>query len=673
MDSPSSVTPYTSVQHWLDDAAYLFAARIELILGDHGGADGESLFAGYVASDEALRLSRAIQNGADLRPGDTQEMALIAARLSSAIAVQNLPAGRLVAVFGLPAEDLLLLALLAVGVIDTRFSTLFAWLNDDAQRRRLTPALTERLCGPWSSTPQQKFASNSVFCDYRIVSFVDEPGRALSDRGCGLQDSVAGWLCSDQQRAPEDEALQGLLVDVPLVEDISFLLPEGRPALPAEGLFVMTGSSGSGRAAIVAAHWATSGIEAWQLDAREVAESRPILGAALRNAAVTGRGLILSKANVLPASTLRWLTGMNAAPVALIATERLPLEVPHIPIPALDVVRSRALWSHILGPRHARSVDRLAHQFRLPVTDMLLVANGPLEDHGALVQACLDRSAGTLAQLATHIEARHEWQDLVLPAPQMNKLEGVVKRARHARQVFDDWGFGRKLVPHRGLSALFSGPSGAGKTLSASVIARAIGLPLYRVDLSATVSKYIGETEKNLEQVFSAAEASNACLLFDECDALFGKRSEVNDAHDRYANIETSYLLQRMESHRGVVMMSSNYPQNIDEAFTRRIDVMVEFSMPDASLRKILWRQLMPSEASAEMDCELLGERFELSGGSIRNCLVSAAFLAAEARDRITTGHCVQAVAMEYEKIGKPLTRAEFGDAYSALRSRQSP
>ena len=190
------------------------------------------------------------------------------------------------------------------------------------------------------------------------------------------------------------------------------------------------------------------------------------------------------------------------------------------------------------------------------------------------------------------------------------------------------------------------------------------------MDLSATVSKYIGETEKNLEKVFSAAEAGNACLLFDECDALFGKRSEVSDAHDRYANIETSYLLQRMECHRGVVMMSSNHPQNIDDAFTRRIDVMVEFTLPDAALRQALWRQLMPAETGAKVDCALLGDGFELSGGSIRNCLVTAAFLAAEARVQIDTDHCVQAVAMEYEKISRPLTRAEFGDAYAALRSR---
>lgn len=663
---------YASARHWLDDAARLFAGRIELILAAHsGGADGESLFAGYVASDEAMRLARTIQDGAEARPNDPPELALIAARLSDARAVQALPVGRLMTAFSLPPDHLPLLALLAVGAIDVRFATLFAWLNDDAQRRGLTPALAERLCGPWSAAASENFAADAALCAYQIVAMADEPARVLADRTFGLQDPVARWLCGDPGQAPVDPALEGLLSDVPFA-DMAALLPDGGLAMPqpGAGLLVMTGLTGCGRAAIMAAHWAAAGIGAWQMDARDVAVSKPVLAAALRNAVLTGRGLILSEANGLPAATLRWLTGMNAAPLALTASDRIPLEVPHIAVPALDPVRTRGLWRHTLGPARAESADRLAHQFRLPVADMLRIADSPAGDHPALVQACLDRSAGTLAQLATHIEPRHDWRDLILPACQMAKLEEIVTRARHARQVFDDWGFGRKLVPHRGLSALFSGPSGAGKTLSASVIARALGLPLYRVDLSATVSKYIGETEKNLEQVFSAAEAGNACLLFDECDALFGKRSEVSDAHDRYANIETSYLLQRMESHRGVVMMSSNHPQNIDDAFTRRIDVIVEFTLPDAALRQALWRQLMPAEAGAEVDCALLGDGFELSGGSIRNCLVTAAFLAAEARVRIGTDHCIQAVAMEYEKISKPLTRAEFGDAYAALRSR---
>ena len=185
------------------------------------------------------------------------------------------------------------------------------------------------------------------------------------------------------------------------------------------------------------------------------------------------------------------------------------------------------------------------------------------------------------------------------------------------------------------------------------------------------MSKYIGETEKQLERIFAAAEAANACLFFDECDALFGKRSEVSDAHDRYANIETSYLLQRLETHRGVVFMASNFPQNIDDAFTRRIDIAVEFSMPDAALRKALWQRLMPDAAKAEIDAEMLGTRFELSGGSIRNCLISAAFLAADEDGGIETRHCLHAVAQEYEKTGRPLTKADFGDAFQTLRNRR--
>ncbi|ARE41814.1 Cell division protein FtsH [Rhodovulum sp. P5] len=390
----------------------------------------------------------------------------------------------------------------------------------------------------------------------------------------------------------------------------------------------------------------------------------------LREATLGATALIVTDADRIDLATLIGTLEAAQIPIALTADRRLALNWPTFAIPALGHDRAQTLWRYGLGPGDEVTADRMAHQFRLSAADILRVAaDTRCQGADAVAKACLAHSTTLLDRFATAIDCRHDWDDLVLPPRQMRLLRSIVQRARHARTVYDQWGFGEKLAPNRGVTALFSGPSGAGKTLSAGVVARDLGLPLYRVDLSATVSKYIGETEKQLEQIFSAAEAGNACLFFDECDALFGKRSEVSDAHDRYANIETSYLLQRLEIHRGIVFLASNYPQNIDEAFTRRIDLTVEFPMPDAGLRSALWQRLLPPAAGAEIDADRLGRQFELSGGSIRNCLVTAAFLAAEdGAERIETRHCLMAVAQEYEKTGRPLTRADFGEAFLQLR-----
>jgi SpoVK/Ycf46/Vps4 family AAA+-type ATPase len=217
-------------------------------------------------------------------------------------------------------------------------------------------------------------------------------------------------------------------------------------------------------------------------------------------------------------------------------------------------------------------------------------------------------------------------------------------------------------VASQGLKVLFAGESGTGKTLAAQVIATDLGLDVFRVDLATVVSKYIGETERNLDRIFAAAEGSNAILFFDEADALFGKRSEVKDAHDRYANIEVAYLLQRMETYPGAVVLATNYRRNIDEAFLRRLDFAIDFPFPDAADRVHIWRRLLPDGApvGADVDVDALASRFELAGGSIRNCSVAAAFMAADDGGTIGMRHLVDAVAAEYRKMGRLTMDSEF-------------
>jgi SpoVK/Ycf46/Vps4 family AAA+-type ATPase len=240
----------------------------------------------------------------------------------------------------------------------------------------------------------------------------------------------------------------------------------------------------------------------------------------------------------------------------------------------------------------------------------------------------------------------------------------------HAPQVLERWEFGRTFNRRRGSVALFRGPPGTGKTVAASVVANAIGLPLYRVDLAGMISKYIGETEKNLERLFAAAATSDVVLFFDEADALFGKRSEVSDAHDRYANIETSYLLQRIEAQDGAVILATNLQDNLDTAFLRRIDIVVDFPAPGPADRLRLWQRLSATAApvAPDLDLPFLAEAFELTGGEIRNVLIAAAHAAARDGCPIGMGEIVRALAQELQKLGRPLRRQPFGLHFRHLR-----
>ena len=262
-------------------------------------------------------------------------------------------------------------------------------------------------------------------------------------------------------------------------------------------------------------------------------------------------------------------------------------------------------------------------------------------------------------RLAQPIEARATWDDLVLPAPQMLLLRTIVAQVRQRARVSDEWGFAERGERGLGIHALFSGPSGTGKTMAAEVIANALALDLYRIDLGAVVSKWVGETEKNLERVFAAAERSGAILLFDEADALFGRRSEVRDSHDRYANLEVSFLLQRCESYRGLAILTSNLKAGIDHAFARRLRFTVTFPFPDEAHRREIWRRVFPARTPREgLDVDRLA-RLSLAGGHIRNVALNAAFLAADAGEPVRMRHLAAAARAEHAKLERPLGEAE--------------
>jgi SpoVK/Ycf46/Vps4 family AAA+-type ATPase len=351
---------------------------------------------------------------------------------------------------------------------------------------------------------------------------------------------------------------------------------------------------------------------------------------------------------------------------------RRPLVRVHFPRPGY--AQRLKLWEHFLLARTGtRGPDcrELANHFELTtgqIKDVVASAWDRASKGGRglevedLYVAAREHSNPSLADLARKIEPRYTWDDIVLPVDQVAILREIVATVRGRPLVLDEWGVGRKLVPSRGVTALFAGPPGTGKTMAAEIIAGELGLDLYKIDLSTVVSKYIGETEKNLERIFAEAASSNAILFFDEADALFGKRSEVRDSHDRYANIEISYLLQRMEAYDGVTILATNLRANLDEAFTRRLQFSVDFPFPEEDDRLRIWQTLFPPGVprDPELDFPILARRFKLAGGNIRNVIVSAAYLAAADGGRLTMAHLLHGTRRELQKMGRLVGEHDF-------------
>jgi hypothetical protein len=355
---------------------------------------------------------------------------------------------------------------------------------------------------------------------------------------------------------------------------------------------------------------------------------------------------------------------------------------PVLPVAQLDYAARAEALRAALGLRAQgmeAAIAETARRFRFQKKTLERVAatvNGagarPTPEH--LLAACRAHGAIQPGTLAQRVEPRFGLDELVLPAPQARQVAEIVRAMRALTRVHYEWGAARAWN-ESGLSVLFAGGPGTGKTMAAEAIGRELALPLYRVDLSQVVNKYIGETEKNLKQVFDAAEASDVVLFFDEADALFGKRTDVKDAHDRFANIEVSYLLERMERFKGLAILSTNRRKDLDEAFTRRLRYIVEFPMPGEAERRRIWEQVFPPRADvSRLDLDYLAEQFELSGGHIRSIALNACLQCAgremEAREAgagtVTMPEVLTAVRRELEKMGRPAHAGLFG-RYAAM------
>ena len=451
-----------------------------------------------------------------------------------------------------------------------------------------------------------------------------------------------------------------------------------RGACASDGIVLVHGRAGSGRRSALLATLAASGTTVLEVEARSLSKDAALaareLRALARECRLLGAVPLFRDLDALAASgdvadriglVEAELDGLVLATAARPVPRRWRRPVIAIELEPITTVQRAALWRRAIPTATLDDAATLATMY--PLAPALIHTAGRLasrqgtsgvraEDIAASLRSILD---DRLAGLATRVTTSHTWDDVVLPEDQIVAIVELMARIRERSTVYEEWGFADKLGRGLGVSALFSGPPGTGKTMTAGLIAKELGVELYQVDISKIVSKWIGETEKNLAALFDAAEAGHAIILFDEADALFGKRTEIKSSNDRYANQEVNFLLQRLESYSGVVILTTNHETAIDDAFRRRLSLHVQFPMPERDERAKLWRTLIPKAAptTGELKLQKLAEQFEMSGGYIRNAVLRAAFLAAAERTTITANHLTKAAHLEYEAMGKITSR----------------
>ncbi|MBN2007094.1 MAG: AAA family ATPase [Anaerolineae bacterium] len=688
--------------------------RYEVLRWQMAGQDPEDKFRGlYVADPEALALldrpfGTSWGQTITLTPEDLQAFAQAEQQLLHRAASLQKQAQRqgivlrldhLTQIFGLRPFEVDVLLVCIAPHLDLRYERLYGYLQDDVTRKRPTVNLAlDLLCdpGPNRLLMYPYFAEDAPLFRHHLlepISPAEATDHALLSQPLSPDKAVVSWLLGEYRPHPLLTE-HTVLISVPPHDTI--LQDEIRTALNhaatiPQSVLIFYGADQAG-AHIAAQYFAAQMnriLLVVNLDNLGGSNVTPTMALrlALRDARMTGAipylaGWDAVLVNGAPPPAL--FSDICNYPDFVIVAGKAQWQPKGIdrdahllwiesPIP--DYPHRIALWQRYLEDKNVSAanldITDLAGQFLLTTgqirdsvataRDLAAQNNHPLGIQDLFLSA-RSHSNPSLSGLARKIVPRYKWDDIVLPEDQVEILREIVSTVRGRPIVMESWGVGRKLAASNGVTVLFAGPPGTGKTMGAEVIAADLGLDLYKIDLSTIVSKYIGETEKNLERIFNEAQSSNAILFFDEADAIFGKRSEVKDAHDRYANIEVSYLLQRMEAYDGVTMLATNLRSNVDDAFTRRLQFAVHFPFPEDAYRLRIWETLFPPDVprAPDLDFKLLAERFKLAGGNIRNIIVGAAFLAAAQSMPVSMNHLLHATRREMQKMGRLVSERDM-------------
>lgn len=620
------------------------------------------------------------------------------------------PMARIAAAYGLDPFEVDVLIVALGPELDLRYERIYAYLQDDVTRRRPSVNLAlDLLCVSAAEKLERRghFSAAARLLSERVLEWVDDPQRPQPSLLASafradpqIVRVVVGEIGLDPRLARCAQLLEPIdgtgdpdpIALARVVAVVERATAEGDPLTLS-----FHGRDESGRTAV--AHLVAAIVQRplLQVDLARDPDAAALLPIVFREAELHGAVLLLEHWDTMIATgdTFRRLQARLRvhAGLCILSGERAWVPAPlgpqgviveHFGVPRADA--RIATWAESIELTTGVADDDLAGalggRFRLcadQIRDAALTASrlAASRDHGDaeavpgpddFFAAARAQSGHDLAAVASRVEATATWSDIVLPDDSLAQLHELCARVALSHRVFEEWGFDRRLSHGKGIAALFSGPSGTGKTMAAEVIANALGLDLYRVEIPAIVSKWIGETEKNLDAVFRLAE--NAILFFDEADALFGKRSDVRDAHDRYANVEISYLLQRMETFEGLAILATNVRHHLDEAFLRRLTFVVQFPFPDDRQRQAIWEQIWPAQTplAADLDFARIARLFRLSGGNVKNVALASAFSAAARGDAVGMADIVHAVRREYQKLGKNFAEADVaGAGHAAL------
>jgi SpoVK/Ycf46/Vps4 family AAA+-type ATPase len=620
--------------------------------------------------------------------------------------------------------DVILIAL--APELDLRYEKLFAYLQDDVTRRRPTVDLALRILSPGLAAQvaaRRCFDPDAPLLRYRLIEITEEsPTKSISllSRSIKLDETLVGYLLGEQKLDPrlrlfadfdqkgathlavEDAHLAPSTLPVEVLENIERLV---EIASENRGGFLCTlhGPDETGRRILAQEVCRRLNIPLIVIDAsalQGVPKLDGLLRLLARDTALNGAALYWhSYENLLKEESPTAQEALRAVSTILKEERGFCFLSSTVPIPPLRMGSNRPefvikldlltyserqrFWEMQLGAEAiGLDLEGLSSRFRLTSGQIVAAVNTARalaawrgETTPALLdleEACRRHSNHRLSSLARKIVPNYRWGDIVLPQDQQNMLREICDNVRLRSVVLDKWGFDKKLSLGKGMNVILAGPSGTGKTMSAEIIASELSLDLFKIDLSTMVSKYIGETEKNLDRIFNEAGESNAILFFDEADAIFGKRSEVKDAHDRYANIETGYLLQKMEEYDGIVILATNLRKNIDEAFLRRMHFVIEYPFPDEDDRYEIWRRAFPKPVPMgdSVDLRFMAKQFKVAGGNIKNIALASAFLAAGegANAQVEMWHLIWATRREFQKLGKLCTESDFGPYFGWLK-----
>lgn len=651
-----------------------------------------------VAAVQVLRLKLELHQAA--ATADSEHQAQIKALLTAAQkeveeaqTALTAPAALdvLTALLGLSDFERNLLLMCAAIELDADFSTLVASLQNGAVLPSFSLALAAFSDSHWSALSpnaplrywrllnvmaSQLLTRSPLKIDEQVLHYLAGV-RQLDER---LQELVEPVFTADAL-APSQQAIANQMVMSCLKKHLGSELP----------LIQLHGDTSADKLTVAAVVCAQLGVQLYSIQAHSIPTSVQEITALARlwnrEAALNSYALYLDAAELDPTDKSR----LQALTTFMQATQGLLFV--NSPQPDLAVKRAKvafeiqkptlseqlALWKTTLGAAGNQlngQLEKLVSQFNLSTKAIhavsfetlqkLATAEEPQNEAAGLLgpgiwQACCTHTRPQIGSLGEYIAPVAGWDDIVLPEAQKETLQEIVMQVKQRAKVYGEWGFASKSARGLGISALFAGESGTGKTMASEVLANELKLDLYRIDLSQVVNKYIGETEKNLKRIFDAAEDGGAILLFDEADALFGKRSDVKDSHDRYSNIEVSYLLQRMEAYRGLAILTTNMKSALDKAFLRRIRFVVQFPYPDASLRAEIWKRVFPDNTPTEnLDSEKLA-RLNIPGGNIRNIALNAAFMAAHENQPVQMAHIALAARTEYSKLERTLSTNEVG------------